>query len=70
MIGGESLYTEIIEPLGHKASERNEEFVIAYEQIINKFTLDFMNEFCIDGKVDWKKLVKFNSGKEKFERNK
>ena len=68
--GNENLYTEIIEPLGHKAKERNEEFVVAYAQIINKFTLDFMNEFCIDGKVDWKKLVKFNSGKEKFERNK
>jgi hypothetical protein len=50
-------------PLGHKAKERNDEFMEAYSQIINKFTLDFMNEFCIDGKVDWKKLVKFNSGK-------
>ena len=70
MIGSESLYAEIIEPLGHKAKERNEEFVIAYAQIINKFTLDFMNEFCIDGKVNWKKLVRVNSGKEKFERNK
>jgi len=68
--GNENLYTEIIEPLGHKAKERNEEFMVSYAQIINKFTLDFMNEFCIDGKVDWKKLVKFNSGKEKFERNK
>ncbi len=62
--GNENLYTEIIEPLGHKAKERNEEFIVAYAQIINKFTLDFMNEFCVDGKVDWKKLVKFNSGKE------
>lgn len=61
--GNENLYTEIIEPLGHKAKERNEEFMEAYAQIINKFTLDFMNEFCIDGKVDWRKLVKFNSGK-------
>ena len=61
--GNENLYTEIIEPLGDKAKERNEEFIDAYGQIINKFTLDFMNEFCIDGKVDWKKLVKFNSGK-------
>lgn len=61
--GDENLYTEIIEPLGHKAKERNEEFMVAYAQIINKFTLKFMNEFCIDGKVDWKKLVKFNSGK-------
>ena len=42
----------------------NKEFMVAYAQIINKFTLDFMNEFCIDGKVDWKKLEKFNSGKE------
>ncbi len=61
--GNENLYTEIIEPLGHKAKERNEEFMVAYAQIINKFTLDFMNDFCIDGKVDWEKLVKFNSGK-------
>ncbi len=61
--GNENLYTEIIEPLGHKAKERNEKFVIAYAQIINKFTLDFMKEFCVDGKVDWKKLVKFNSGR-------
>ncbi|TAL78665.1 MAG: cytosolic protein, partial [Bacteroidetes bacterium] len=61
--GNENLYTEIIEPLGHKAKERNEEFMVAYAQIINKFTLDFMNEFCIDGKIDWEKLVKFNSGK-------
>jgi len=57
VIGGESIYTET-------AKERNEEFMVAYAQIINKFTLDFMNKFCIDGKVDWEKLVKFNSGKE------
>jgi len=62
--GNENLYTEIIDPLAHKAKERNEEFMVAYAQIINKFTLGFMNEFCVDGKVDWKKLVKFNSGKE------
>lgn len=61
--GNESLYTEIIEPLGHRAKNRNEKFMGAYVQIINKFTLDFMNEFCVDGKVDWQKLVKFNSAK-------
>lgn len=64
--GNENLYTEIIEPLGHKAKERNDEFMVFYAQIINKFTLEFMNEFCIDGKVDWEKLVKFNSGKDSF----
>ena len=65
--GNENLYTEIIEPLGHRSKERNEKFMTAYAQIINKFTLDFMNEFCVDGKVDWEKLVKFNSGKVQFD---
>lgn len=61
--GDETLYTDIIEPLGHKAKERNEIFLESYAQIINKFTLEFINDFCVDGKIDWKKLVRFNSGK-------
>jgi hypothetical protein len=61
--GNGDLYTEIIEPLGHKAKERNEEFLESYAQIINKFTLEFMEQFCSNGKINWNKLVKFNSGK-------
>ena len=59
--GNENLYVEIIEPLGHKAKEKNETFLEAYSQIINKFTLEFSQKFCIDGKIDWNTLVKFNS---------
>jgi len=59
--GNETLYTEIIEPLGHRAKERNEKFLESYSQIINKFTVEFANEFCTDGRIDWEKLVKFNS---------
>jgi len=62
--GNGDLYTEIIEPLGHKAKERNEEFLESYAQIINKFTLEFMEQFCSNGKINWNKLVKFNSGKD------
>jgi len=47
--------------LGHKAKEKNEEFLVSYFQILNKFTLDFGNKFCIDGKINWEKLVQFNS---------
>ncbi|MEW6110291.1 MAG: PmeII family type II restriction endonuclease [Nitrospirota bacterium] len=54
--GNENLYTQIIEPLGHKAKERNEEFMVAYAQSINNFTLIFMNEFCIDEKLTGKNL--------------
>ncbi|MDP3111596.1 MAG: PmeII family type II restriction endonuclease [Thermodesulfovibrionales bacterium] len=63
--GNENLYTEIVEPLGHKAKERNEEFIEAYAQIINKFTLLFMQHFCDDGIINWAKLVEFNSSTEK-----
>ena len=59
--GNDLLYTDIIEPLGHKAKQKNEEFLEQYSQIINKFTIEFGNEFCMDGKINWEKLVKFNS---------
>ena len=62
--GNENLYLEIIEPLGNNARERNNSFQQSYNQIINKFTKEFSIEFCDNkGDIDWKKLVKFNSGK-------
>ena len=57
----QDLYVDIIKPLGHKAKEKNEEFLEEYSQIINKFTLEFNQKFCVDGKIDWNALVKFNS---------
>jgi len=62
-ISGEAeLYTNIIEPLGHKAQEKNEEFQQSYAQMLNRFTLEFGREYCNDnGAIDWAKLVRFNS---------
>ncbi len=60
--GNCELYTEIVEPLGHEAKQKNDEFLKAYAQRINKFTLEFAQNFCDDdGSIDWEKLVKFNS---------
>lgn len=59
--GIKELYTQIIEPLGHKAKEKNEEFLEEYSKIVTNFTVEFASEFCQDGKIDWKKLVEFNS---------
>lgn len=56
-----NLFIEIIEPLGHKAKEKNQEFYEAYAQIINSFTLEFANKFSVSGKIQWDSLVKFNS---------
>ena len=58
----ENLYTELIEPLGYKAREKNEDFMLSYTQMINKFTREFSNSFCKkNGDIDWMKLVEFNS---------
>lgn len=59
----EDFYIKIIEPIGHKAKQRNEEFEEAYGILINKFTVDFANRFCDEGKINWEKLLIFNSGK-------
>ncbi len=61
--GDKNLYTNIIEPLGYKAKEKNEDFLESYAVMINKFTKEFANEFCMNtGHIDWVKLVEFNSG--------
>jgi len=59
--GNPNLYTEIIEPLGHQAHEKNDEFQKQYAILINKFTSEFSTEFCSDGAIDWKRLVELNS---------
>jgi hypothetical protein len=61
--GDNNLYVDIIEPLGHKAKERNEAFMESYSKMLNKFTREFTTDFCNDdGEINWQKLVKFNSG--------
>lgn len=60
--GDINLYTKIIEPLGHLAKERNDDFIQSYSQMINKFTKEFAEIFCTEkGTIDWDKLVRFNS---------
>lgn len=60
--GDANLYTGLIEPIGHKARERNDDFVKSYSQMINKFTSEFTIDFCDkNGAIDWDKLIKLNS---------
>jgi hypothetical protein len=65
--GDSDLYCTIIEPLGNEAKIRNEEFQILYNQQINHFVAEFVNNFCNPkGAIDWEKLVKYNSGKDQI----
>jgi hypothetical protein len=60
--GDNELYIKIIEPLGHQAKERNDDFMKSYARMINKFTKEFADTFCkTNGDIDWDKLVRFNS---------
>jgi len=57
------LFVDIVEPLGYQAKERTEVFLVEYARVLNLFTQEFMRDFCVDGRIDWDRLVRFNSGK-------
>lgn len=60
----ELLYTDIIEPLGYQAKENNEQFEQEYSKVINRFSLEFMKDFCdSDGQIIWQRIVQMNSEK-------
>jgi hypothetical protein len=57
------LYTDIIEPIGYRAKERNETFGAERAKVVNRFSRQFIEEFCdSSGAIDWARLVEFNSG--------
>jgi len=66
--GNCEMYREIIEPLGHQAKARNEEFDQAYAKVINEFSSQFITHFCQQGEIDWDQLVAFSSSKEPLPR--
>ncbi|MEJ5308362.1 MAG: PmeII family type II restriction endonuclease [Anaerolineae bacterium] len=58
-----ALYTDIVEPIGHRAKEHNEAFEEERTKIANRFTGQFISKFCDHtGAIDWVRLVEFNSG--------
>jgi sugar phosphate isomerase/epimerase len=57
------LFVDIVEPLGYEAKERNKQLLAEHARVLNLFTQEFMDDFCVDGRIDWDKLVRFNSGK-------
>ncbi len=64
--GDPQLYIRIIEPIGHKAKERNDEFLAQYELVVDAFTEQFRAAFCDDANlIRWDKLTE-NSSKSPF----
>ncbi len=63
--GNPDFYLYVIEPLGHRAKERNEQFLKAYGDIRDRFVEEFMRDFCQGYRIDWQRLVKYNSAAQK-----
>ena len=62
--GVDDFYQLIVEPLGHDAKRRTDEFEHKYAAVINRFSQEFISDYCdAQGNIDWSKLLKFNSGR-------
>lgn len=63
LISGEpTLFVDIVEPLGFKAKEKNEDYYVEYGKMINKFTKDFLANYCnADDSINWDKIVRLNA---------
>ena len=59
LISGEpDLYMDIIEPIGHRAKEFNDEFYTKRANAMNRMVREFTEQFCkADGSIDWAKIV-------------
>lgn len=58
----EDLYIEIIEPTGYKARQHDDQFFEERSRVVNLLTAQLLRDFCVDGRIDWPRLVEFNSG--------
>ena len=58
----DNLYTDIVEPLGHQAKKKKEQFSEEYDKAMNRLTFEFIRKFCdAEGNMLWEEIVKFNS---------
>ncbi len=61
--GSDTIYKDIIDPLGQEAERWNELFNEEYAQKVNVLTRDFLVRFCTgEGRVQWDRLLEHVSG--------
>ena len=61
--GSNTLYTDIIEPLGTDAKAKNESYQKEYDAMITKFIIQFASKYCDEnGSIQWDKILLLNSG--------
>ena len=60
--GNRNLYKEIVEPIGYKAKEHNDEYYKALGAVTNRLEAEFIHEYCVDGVIDWGRLIEATCG--------
>lgn len=62
--GDKEFYKNIIEPIGYRAKEHNESFLVERANTVNRLTKEFLDTFCDpeSGEIRWKDFVAYNSG--------
>jgi hypothetical protein len=64
LTGDPEFYLKLINLMGTKPQEHRQQFDEIYNAALNRFVRDFIADFCLeDGRIDWVKLVRFNSAK-------
>lgn len=68
--GNRELYKEIIEPVGYRAREHNEQYKHEADALTNRLVKQFIDLFCDErGVIDWHKLIEANSGNYDLDRH-
>lgn len=61
--GDPDFYLKLVRLMKDAPSRHRKEYSPAWDAAINRFTAEFINDFCFpDGSIDWEKLVRFVSG--------
>ncbi|MBI4473007.1 MAG: cytoplasmic protein [Acidobacteria bacterium] len=62
--GDQDFYLKLIRLMRDVPGRNRPRFRAEWDQAVNRFTREFMEEFCCpDGSIDWEKLLAFNSAK-------
>lgn len=64
LTGDKDFYIKLITMMNDKIiTEHKEEYQVAWDMARNRYLKELLNDFCYDdGKINWEKLLKFNSG--------
>ena len=60
--GNSDFYLKLIRLMKNEPAKHKKGYTLAWDAAVNKFTKEFIDEFCFaDGNIDWDKIVQFVS---------